>query len=131
MSESLKAVSATSGREAATLRRVSRYAQLMDSAVRIPFTRITFGLDGMLGLIPVVGDLTGLVLSGYLLVEAQQVGASRRVKVHMVKNMLIDATVGSIPLLGDAFDVMYKANLRNAALLRKELEQRSSGRSEG
>ncbi|MFW5825666.1 MAG: DUF4112 domain-containing protein [Marinobacter sp.] len=118
-------------RQAATLRRITRFSQLMDSAVRIPFTRVTIGLDGIIGLVPVVGDATGLVLSSYLLLEAHRVGASGRVKAHMIKNMLVDAVVGSVPLLGDAFDVMYKANLRNAALLRRELEQAGAGRGQG
>lgn len=119
-------------RRIAALRRIDRYSRLMDSAVRIPFTRITMGLDGFLGLIPVVGDLTGLLLSGYVLVESQRAGASKRVQAHMIKNMLIDAVVGSVPILGDAFDVMYKANLRNARLLRRDLETagKEPGRSE-
>lgn len=109
-------------RRAAALRRIERFSRLMDSSVRIPFTRITFGLDGLLGLVPVVGDVTGLVLSGYILAEGQRAGASKRVKAHMIKNILLDATIGSVPVLGDAFDVMYKANMRNARLLRRELE---------
>lgn len=117
-----KAATDASLRRAASLRRIVRFSRLMDSAVRIPFTRVTMGLDGILGLIPVVGDITGLLLSGYVLVESQRAGASKRVKAHMVKNILIDATVGSVPILGDAFDVMYKANVRNVRLLRRELE---------
>ena len=109
-------------RRAASLRRIERYARLMDSAVRIPFTRVTIGLDGLLGLVPVVGDVTGLLLSGYVLVESQRAGASKRVQAHMVKNILLDTAVGSVPVLGDVFDVMYKANTRNARLLRRELE---------
>ena len=66
--------------------------------------------------------MAALETSGYVLVEGQRAGASRRVKAHMIKNILLDATIGSVPILGDAFDVMYKANLRNARLLRRELE---------
>lgn len=98
----------------------------MDSAVGIPGTRITIGLDGIIGLVPVVGDMAGLLLSGYLLVEARRVGASRRVKAHMIKNMALDAIVGSVPLFGDAFDILYKANLRNARLLNRELERKGA-----
>lgn len=109
-------------RRAASLHRIERFSRLMDSAIRIPFTRVNIGLDGLLGFIPVVGDVTGLLLSGYVLVESQRAGASRRVQAHMVKNILLDAVVGSVPVVGDVFDVMYKANMRNARLLRRELE---------
>lgn len=107
----------------ATLRRLERFSTVMDSAVRIPFTRINVGVEAIIGLIPVVGDAAGLLLSGYVLTEAHRVGASRRAKAHMVKNIAIDAVVGSVPLLGDAFDVFYKANIRNTRLLREELER--------
>lgn len=108
----------------ATLRRLERFSRLTDSAVRIPFTRIDVGLDALVGLLPVVGDAAGLILSGYVLAEAQRVGASRRVKAHMVKNILIDAVIGTVPLLGDAFDVVYRANIRNTRLLREDLTRR-------
>ncbi|MFC4258150.1 DUF4112 domain-containing protein [Marinobacter lacisalsi] len=117
-------------RRAASLRRIERFSRLMDSSVRIPFTRVTFGLDGLLGLVPVVGDVTGFLLSGYVLLESQRAGASKRVKAHMIKNILLDATVGSVPILGDVFDVMYKANMRNARLLRRELEADGDVRGE-
>lgn len=109
-------------RRKAALNRIDRFSRLMDSAVRIPFTRVNIGLDGMLGLLPVVGDATGLLLSCYVLVEGHRAGASKRVKVHMIKNMALDAIVGSVPVLGDVFDVMYKANMRNARLLMRDLE---------
>ena len=107
-----------------TLKRLDRFSRVMDSAVRIPFTSINVGVEAMIGLIPGIGDVAGLVLSGYVLAEAHRVGASRRVKAHMLKNILIDAAVGTVPLLGDAFDVVYKANVRNTRLLREDLERR-------
>lgn len=109
------------------LRRVDRFSQLMDSAIRIPGTRFSVGLDGILGLVPVVGDMTGLLLSGYILVEAQRAGASRKARAHILKNILLDAVVGSVPVLGDAFDFVYKANLRNARILREELGNQPEG----
>lgn len=107
----------------AVLRRLHGYSRLMDSAIRIPFTRIEIGVDPVIGLIPVVGDLAGMLLSGYVLAEAHRIGASRRVKAHMLKNILLETVVGMVPLLGDAFDVMYKANLRNTRMLREDLER--------
>lgn len=109
------------------LRRVDQFSQLMDSAIRIPGTRFSVGLDGILGLVPVVGDMTGLLLSGYILVEAQRAGASRKAGAHILKNILLDAVVGSVPVLGDAFDFVYKANLRNARILREELGNQPEG----
>ena len=106
-----------------TLKRLERFSQLTDSAVRIPFTRVNVGVEAAIGLVPVVGDFAGLVLSSYVLAEAHRIGASRRVKVHMVKNMLLDALVGAVPLVGDAFDVLYKANIRNTRLLKEDLER--------
>ena len=120
---STKNSSITNEDRQATLKRLERFSQLTDSAVRIPFTRVTIGVESVIGLIPVVGDAAGLVLSGYVLMEAQRIGASRRVRAHMVKNILIDALVGSVPLVGDAFDVLYKANIRNTRLLREDLER--------
>ncbi|MFL1404165.1 DUF4112 domain-containing protein [Marinobacter sp. M1N3S26] len=117
----------TNKQREAALRRLERFSTVMDSAVRIPFTRIDVGVEAVIGLIPVIGDAAGLVLSSYVLTEAHRMGASRRVKAHMIKNIAIDAVVGSVPLLGDAFDVFYKANIRNTRLLREELERHAGG----
>src|SRR5680860_542588 len=73
--------------------------------------------------VPVVGDMAGLVLSGYVLVEAQRVGASKEVKQQMLRNMGIDFVGGLLPVVGDAFDAIYKANTRNTRLLRNYLEK--------
>ncbi|MFL1454829.1 DUF4112 domain-containing protein [Marinobacter sp. GN3S48] len=110
-------------RQQATLVRLDKFSRITDTAIRIPFTRIRLGLDPIIGLLPVVGDLIGLVLSLYVLVEAQRAGASKRVKAHMVKNMLIETFGGMVPVVGDAFDIVYKANTRNTRLLREYLEQ--------
>ncbi len=110
-------------RQQATLARLDKFSRVTDTAIRIPFTRIRLGLDPIIGLLPVVGDLIGLVLSLYVLLEAHRAGASKRIKVHMVKNMLIETFGGMVPVVGDAFDIVYKANTRNTRLLREYLEQ--------
>ncbi|MEQ9547019.1 MAG: DUF4112 domain-containing protein [Marinobacter sp.] len=107
----------------ATLARLDRFSRITDSAIRIPFTRIRLGLDPIIGLLPVVGDLIGLVLSLYVLLEAHRAGAGKRIKAHMIKNMLIETFGGMVPVVGDAFDIVYKANTRNTRLLREYLEQ--------
>ncbi|MDX1598154.1 MAG: DUF4112 domain-containing protein [Marinobacter sp.] len=110
-------------RQQATLARLDKFSRVTDTAIRIPFTRIRLGLDPVIGLLPVVGDLIGLVLSLYVLLEAHRAGASKRIKAHMVKNMLIETFGGMVPVVGDAFDIVYKANTRNTRLLREYLEQ--------
>ena len=106
----------------AALARLEKFSRMADNAIGIPFTRFRIGLEPIIGLVPVVGDLAGLVTSLYVLLEAQRAGASARVKGQMVRNMLIDFFGGLIPVIGDAFDFAWKANARNAQLLRDYLE---------
>ncbi|MBS8240937.1 DUF4112 domain-containing protein [Marinobacter lipolyticus] len=110
-------------RQRATLARLDRFSRLTDTAIRIPFTRIRLGLDPIIGLLPVVGDVIGLLLSLYVLLEAHRAGASTSVQTHMVKNMLVETFGGMVPVVGDAFDIVYKANTRNTRLLREHLEK--------
>jgi hypothetical protein len=99
-------------------RNLERIAWLMDRAFRIPGTRITVGLDALLGLLPIGGDvLTGLVQAGLVLVALRHYKVPRTVAVRMAANVLIDIAVGAIPILGDLFDVGFKANTRNIQLL--------------
>ena len=92
-------------------------ARLMDSAFEIPGLRLRFGLDAILGLLPGIGDLAASFVSLYILQEAQRRGVSRVTLTRMSFNILIDWLVGSVPLLGDAFDVVWKSNLKNVELL--------------
>lgn len=96
-------------------------ARILDDLVRIPGTRRTVGLDPLLGVLPGVGDWVGLVASTYLLVCAARLGASAPLILRMTGNAVIDATVGSVPLLGDLFDLGWKANRRNLALLERHV----------
>lgn len=110
------------------LRRFRALAYLLDSAVRIPGTRQGVGLDFVLGLVPGIGDLAGGVLSAYGLWVAVQVGAPRSVLLRMAGNIAVDTVVGTVPVLGDLFDLGFRANLRNLALLERWLE--SPGRTQ-
>lgn len=107
----------------AILARLDKFSRLTDSSIEIPFTRIRIGADAIIGLLPGVGDAAGLLLSGYVLVEAQRAGASKAVKLRMLRNMGIDFLGGLLPVVGDAFDAVYKANTRNTGLLRNYLEK--------
>lgn len=106
----------------AALARLERFSRLADNAIKIPFTRFRIGLEPIIGMIPVLGDFVGLILSGYVLLEAQRAGATSDLKLRMFKNMLIDFFGGLIPVFGDAFDFVWKANARNTMLLRDYLE---------
>jgi hypothetical protein len=101
-----------------TSRGLEYLSWLMDRAIRIPGTNITVGLDALLGLLPVGGDfLTGVVQVGIVLVAMIHYRVPKAVAARMAANVLLDILVGSVPFLGDAFDVFFKANTRNMALL--------------
>ena len=103
--------------------RLEGLATLMDSAIRIPGTNIVMGLDAVLGLIPVVGDAISGAIGSYLIWEARRLGAPKWLIARMAINTTIDTALGSIPVLGDVFDVAYKSNITNVALLRRHLER--------
>jgi hypothetical protein len=98
-------------------------ARLMDTAIRIPGTNIRLGLDAVLGLIPGAGDAAGALLSSYIILAAARQGASRGVLLRMIGNVAIDSLFGAIPVLGDIFDIAFKSNARNAALLERVAAQ--------
>jgi hypothetical protein len=105
------------------LKHLSRLAKLMDAQFRIPGSNIRFGLDGIIGLIPGAGDLSTFAVSGYMLWIMANNGASGFVLARMTINILIDALVGAIPLLGDIFDIAFKANMRNLRLMQEHYQE--------
>src|SRR6478736_552653 len=115
------AISAPRSR-AERIARIDALATLLDTAFVIPGTDIRFGLDALIGLVPGIGDAITTMMSLYIVREARALGAPRHVVARMLANVAIDGFVGAVPLLGDAFDVMWRANRRNVALLRKHLE---------
>lgn len=94
-------------------------ARVLDDLVRIPGTRVSFGLDPLIGLLPVAGDLAGALFSAYILVVGARMGAPASVLMRMGGNIAIDTVVGAVPVLGDLFDFGWKANRRNLALLER------------
>ena len=104
--------------------RLEGLARLMDGAFVLPGTNIRLGLDVIIGLVPVAGDVVSGVISSYLIWEARQLGAPKWLIARMMANTLLDTTVGAIPVLGDAFDVMFRANMKNMGLLRRHMEKR-------
>ena len=109
------------------LKRVDHFARLMDARFRIPFTPFTIGIDGLIGLIPGIGDAVSFVLALYPLIEAHRMNAGRVLMLRMLINILIDTVIGAIPVLGDLFDIGFKANIRNAKMLREWAEKQGSG----
>jgi hypothetical protein len=105
-----------------SLDRARLIAQMLDSAFRVPGTRFRFGFDSIIGLIPGVGDLIGLVLGGYILRVAAEHNAPRVVRWRMAMNLWIDSVLGAIPFLGDLFDVGFKAHQRNVRLLEEAID---------
>lgn len=100
---------------------LEQLARLMDAAFRVPGTNIYFGLDAIIGLIPGLGDLLTTLVSLYILRAARDYGVPRVTLLRMTANIAIDSVVGSLPLVGDAFDVYWKANQKNVALLQRHL----------
>lgn len=109
--------------EEARLRRLDRLSQVLDTAIRIPRTNVRIGLDGIVGLIPGVGDSLGAVLSSYIILEAARLGFPKSVLLHMIGNVAIETVIGAVPILGDVFDIAWKANIRNLALLRASVAE--------
>lgn len=110
-------------RARATRLRAERLARLLDTAVGIPGTRVRFGLDALIGLLPGIGDAIGLLLGGWFLIEGARSGATTGTLLRMAGNLAIDALGGVVPLFGDLFDVAFKANRRNAKLLIAHLDR--------
>ncbi|MEL6364934.1 MAG: DUF4112 domain-containing protein [Pseudomonadota bacterium] len=106
------------------LREVEDLADLLDT--RFSILGIRFGVDSLIGLIPGIGDAASLLVSLYVVALAVRAGASVSLVFFMLLNILIDAALGLVPGLGDVIDVFYRANARNAAMLRRELERRTA-----
>lgn len=104
---------------ARTLRRLRRLARLMDSTWRVPLVGWRFGLDPVLGLLPGGGDAAGLAVGAYIVYQAKQMGAPPELLARMAANIALDSLLGSVPVLGDLFDAVFKANTRNIDLLER------------
>jgi hypothetical protein len=109
--------------------RLDALASLLDTAFVLPGTQVRFGLDALIGLVPGIGDAITMAMSLYIVHEARQLGAPGHVLLRMLANVAFDGVIGAVPLVGDAFDVMWRANRRNMALLQRWLarENRSWG----
>ena len=105
-----------------TRERLRALAWWLDSSIRLP-GGFRIGADAIVGLVPFLGDVLGLLLSGYIVLQAARLRAPMSVLARMLLNMAIEGLIGLVPLLGDIFDAAWKANLRNISLLEAYLDQ--------
>ena len=99
------------------LERLRAIARLFDTALGIPGTRWRFGIDALFGLVPGLGDMAGALVAIYALHVARGLRAPAAIQLRMLGNVAIDALVGTVPLIGDLFDFVFKAQTRNLKLL--------------
>jgi hypothetical protein len=105
------------------LARLRRLAWVVDAAFRIPGTRFRFGLNSVIGVTPAVGDALLALVSVYIAVEGYRLGVSREDFGRMLANVAIEVGVGAVPIVGDLFDMGFKANLRNLAIIERALAE--------
>lgn len=103
--------------------RLDALAKLLDVAFILPGTNIRYGIDGLIGLIPVIGDLITTAISLWLVREARALGAPWHLTTRMLGNVALDGVIGLVPVAGDAFDVMFRANVRNVRMLKRWMDK--------
>jgi Domain of unknown function (DUF4112) len=108
------------------LNRLRMIAKFMDSGWGIPFTKVRFGADAVAGLVPGFGDVGAALVSLYIVLEARKLGAPNHLLVKMLANVAIDTGLGTIPVVGDIFDVLFKSNIKNIDLLHDFIHKNSS-----
>ena len=111
---------------ASRIRRVRVLAKLLDESITIPVLGWKFGFDAIIGLVPVIGDMIGGVLAGYIVLEAARADVPSFTLARMLMNVGIDTLLGSVPAVGDVFDAVWKANMKNVALLDRHLVARGA-----
>lgn len=103
--------------------RLDALSKLLDVAFVLPGTNIRYGIDGLIGLVPVVGDVLTTAISLWIVREARALGAPKHIVARMLGNVALDGVVGLVPFAGDAFDVMFRANVRNMRMLKKWMDK--------
>ncbi|WP_159789910.1 DUF4112 domain-containing protein [Sodalinema gerasimenkoae] len=111
-----------------TVNRLRRLSYILDNSIPVPGTGYRIGIDPLLGLVPVWGDVAGAILSAYIVVNALKLGISRKVLLTMIYNILAETIIGVVPVLGNIFDATWKANMRNMRLLEGYIGSPNPGR---
>lgn len=118
----------TLGRDPHSVRqRVEAMEQLLERSFHIPGTKIPFGLDSVIGLVPVLGDIITAAMGAYMVWEARNLGMSKFQLMRMAANVGIDTALGAIPLAGDAFDFLWRSNSKNLRIIKKHLDKHHPG----
>lgn len=107
----------------AARRRIRRLAELLDSGIGIPGTRLRIGIEALIGLVPVAGDAVGLLLGAWFVYEGLRLRAPAPLLARMAANVAVDALAGTVPVIGDVVDFAFKSNQRNARLLEAHLDR--------
>ena len=108
--------------QALTLKRLRQLSRILDKVVTIPGTPIHIGLDPLVGFLPIGGDILGVILASYIVIEAARIGVPKGMLSRMVLNVIIDGLVGTVPIMGDLFDFAWTANEYNIKLLEEHLQ---------
>jgi hypothetical protein len=103
--------------------RLDFIARVLDTALVVPGTNIRFGIEAIIRLMPGIGDAVASALSCVILLEAHRLGVPRPVLARMIANVLLEGTAGAMPVVGDMFDVVFRANRRNIRILRDYMER--------
>jgi len=120
---------ARTDKQRARLDQMNNLAWLLDNSIRIPIINYRIGLDAIIGLIPGLGDMAGLLISSVIVIQAIRLGAPSATLLQMVLNIAIEALIGLVPMLGDVFDATFKSNIRNMRLLNLALDHPQTGRA--
>ena len=103
--------------------RVEALERILERAFVFPGTKIPFGLDSVIGLVPVLGDLVTAFMGAYMVWEARNLGMSKWQLIRMTANIGIDTAIGAIPFVGDAFDLVWRSNSKNLRIIKKHLDK--------
>lgn len=121
--ENVEIIEPRQWRDAADISDIETLARLLDTQFRLPGTNWRFGLDGIIGLMPGLGDLITTAMGGYIVMRAHELGAPRLLVARMVGNLIVDGALGAIPIIGDVFDFAFRAHTKNVRLLLRHLER--------
>jgi hypothetical protein len=111
----------------AVRKRLEALEMLLERSFHIPGTRIPFGLDAIVGLVPVLGDIVTAAMGAYMIWEARNLGMSKWQLTRMAANLGIDTAIGAIPFLGDAFDFIWRSNSKNLRIIKRHLDKHHPG----
>ncbi|WP_311267027.1 DUF4112 domain-containing protein [Sphingobium sp. WCS2017Hpa-17] len=112
------------GRDPASIRRrIEAMEAVLEGLFVIPGTKYRVGLDSLVGLVPVVGDLATAAMGAWIVWEARNLGMSKWQITRMAANVGVDTVIGAIPFAGDLFDFLYKSNTKNLRIIRKHLDR--------